>query len=84
MKPDEPLPEASTGKRSGRRRADCSACCARQVADARCHRGHLLFCRRSTWPHPNYLGDATDIVVDGVYSGVFEHDRLGRLLAVVA
>jgi ATP-binding cassette subfamily B protein len=33
---------------------------------------------------PNYLGDATDIVVDGVYSGVFEHDRLGRLLAVVA
>jgi ATP-binding cassette subfamily B protein len=33
---------------------------------------------------PNYLGDATDIVVDGIYSGVFEHDRLGRLLAVVA
>lgn len=33
---------------------------------------------------PNYLGDATDIVVDGVYSGVFEQERLGRLLAVIA
>jgi ATP-binding cassette subfamily B protein len=33
---------------------------------------------------PNYLGDATDIVVDGVYSGLFEQDRLGRLLAIVA
>jgi ATP-binding cassette subfamily B protein len=33
---------------------------------------------------PNYLGEATDIVVDGVYSGLFERDRLGRLLAVVA
>ncbi|MEO8283931.1 MAG: ABC transporter ATP-binding protein [Pseudarthrobacter sp.] len=33
---------------------------------------------------PNYLGDATDIVVDGVYSGLFEQERLGRLLAVVA
>lgn len=33
---------------------------------------------------PNYLGDATDIVVDGVYRGVFEQERLGRLLAVIA
>ena len=33
---------------------------------------------------PNYLGDATDIVVDGVYSGVFEQERLGILLAVVS
>jgi ATP-binding cassette subfamily B protein len=33
---------------------------------------------------PNYLGDATDIVVDGVYSGVLEQERLGGLLAVIA
>ncbi|WP_255771702.1 ABC transporter ATP-binding protein [Pseudarthrobacter sulfonivorans] len=33
---------------------------------------------------PNYLGDATDIVVDGFYSGVFEQERLAGLLAVVA
>jgi ATP-binding cassette, subfamily B, multidrug efflux pump len=33
---------------------------------------------------PNYLGDATDIVVDGVYSRLFDRARLGHLLAIVA
>lgn len=33
---------------------------------------------------PNYLGDATDIVVDGVFSGVFDGHRLAALLAAVA
>ncbi|WP_354217077.1 MULTISPECIES: ABC transporter ATP-binding protein [unclassified Arthrobacter] len=33
---------------------------------------------------PNYLGKATDIVVDGFASGVFETQRLGILLAAVA
>ncbi|MBE4720286.1 ABC transporter ATP-binding protein [Pseudarthrobacter sp. AB1] len=33
---------------------------------------------------PNYLGDATDVVVDGVYSGVLDGQRLGILLAAVA
>jgi ATP-binding cassette subfamily B multidrug efflux pump len=33
---------------------------------------------------PNYLGKATDIVVNGFYSGVYEGQRLGNLLAAVA
>ena len=33
---------------------------------------------------PNYLGRATDIVVNGFYSGVLEGQRLGNLLAAVA
>ncbi len=33
---------------------------------------------------PNFLGDATDIVVQGIYSGVFEEARLAGLLAAVA
>lgn len=33
---------------------------------------------------PNYLGDATDIVVDGVLSGNFDGQRLAGLLAAVA
>ncbi|MCU1433508.1 MAG: transporter ATP-binding protein [Pseudarthrobacter sp.] len=33
---------------------------------------------------PFYLGKATDVVVNGFHSGVFEGQRLGRLLAAVA
>lgn len=33
---------------------------------------------------PKYLGDATDIVVDGVLAGVLDGRGLGRLLAVVS
>lgn len=33
---------------------------------------------------PNYLGDATDVVVEGVHSGVLDGQRLGTLLAAVA
>ena len=33
---------------------------------------------------PKYLGDATDVVVDGVFRGGLDHQRLGILLAAVA
>ena len=33
---------------------------------------------------PKYLGDATDVVVDGVLEGVLNQQRLGGLLAAVA
>lgn len=33
---------------------------------------------------PKYLGDATDVVVDGVRAGALDHPRLGGLLAAVA